>query len=60
MNELNIIYYCISCKEFHEELIRQERIFKTGYTLVDEGFVPLGACMKKECLQEESNRTSEM
>lgn len=39
------MYYCINCQKLHKEQTESaERLFHSGYILVNESRVPLGIC----------------
>ncbi|WP_167578073.1 DUF3973 domain-containing protein [Ammoniphilus sp. YIM 78166] len=40
------MYYCLSCQKLHKDHSTLMEIFKTGYTLNGERYVPLGLCDK--------------
>lgn len=38
------MYYCINCQKLHKQQKDAERLFHSGYILVNESRVPLGFC----------------
>jgi len=38
------MYYCLTCDKIHQHDMSAERIFESGYILVNDTKVPLGIC----------------
>ena len=48
------MYHCLTCNGIHHQDESAEKIFKSGYILVNETKVPLGIC--KPRVQQEKKR----
>jgi hypothetical protein len=42
------MYYCLNCNKLHEKNLSAEKLFQSGYVLVNECKVPLGMCTPEE------------
>lgn len=39
-----VMYYCVKCMKIHREVRAEDKVFSTGYTLINNIKISLGLC----------------